>query len=335
MIEPESHQKQEDLPVWQYLTVSSACENRHGDADEARMARAEVALVGLSVGDAFGEQFFIPEEWANAWIADHILPPPPWPYTDDTEMGVSVVEVLGQYGRVDQDALAGAFVRRYDPSRGYGPAMHRILRRIARGENWRTVSRAAFDGYGSFGNGAAMRAGPIGAYFADDLAEVVRQASQAAETTHAHPEGIAGGVAVALAAALAARSRSDHAAKLGPDRSIEQILTHLEPGEVRSRMRRALDLSERLAVGSAAAILGNGSELSAQDTVPFALWCAARHLDDFEAAIWTAVSVFGDSDTICAIVGSVVACFVGIDGIPSAWVTAREPLPPISGARLP
>jgi ADP-ribosylglycohydrolase len=64
----------------------------------------------------------------------------------------------------------------------------------------------------------------------------------------------------------------------------------------------------------------------AHDTVPFALWCAARHLDDFAAALWTTVSGLGDRDTTCAIVGGIVALAVGEAGIPAEFLAAREPL---------
>jgi ADP-ribosylglycohydrolase len=63
-------------------------------------------------------------------------------------------------------------------------------------------------------------------------------------------------------------------------------------------------------------ILDNGARLTAQDTVPFALWCAAHHTDDFEEAIWTAVSGLGDRDTLAAIVGSIVVLTAGQFSIP-------------------
>jgi ADP-ribosylglycohydrolase len=56
------------------------------------------------------------------------------------------------------------------------------------------------------------------------------------------------------------------------------------------------------------------------------LWCAARHIDNFEEALWNTVSGLGDRDTTCAIVGGIVALAVGHAGIPSAFVEAREPL---------
>jgi ADP-ribosylglycohydrolase len=74
------------------------------------------------------------------------------------------------------------------------------------------------------------------------------------------------------------------------------------------------------------AALGNGSQIISQDTVPFALWCAARHLTEFEEAIWTTVAGFGDRDTTCAIAGGIVALAVGREALPSEWLAAREPL---------
>ena len=46
-----------------------------------------------------------------------------------------------------------------------------------------------------------------------------------------------------------------------------------------------------------------------------------------EDAIWTATTQVGDRDTLGAIVGGIVACATGIDGIPLLWREATEPLP--------
>ncbi|MEA5594520.1 ADP-ribosylglycohydrolase family protein [Rivularia sp. UHCC 0363] len=66
------------------------------------------------------------------------------------------------------------------------------------------------------------------------------------------------------------------------------------------------------------AILGNGTKVSAQDTVPFTLWCAAQHLDNYEEALWLTVSGLGDRDTNCAIVGGIVSLSTGVESIPDA-----------------
>jgi hypothetical protein len=52
-----------------------------------------------------------------------------------------------------------------------------------------------------------MRVAPVGAYFADDLAQAAEQAHRSARVTHAHPEASAGAIAVAIAAAWAYRLR--------------------------------------------------------------------------------------------------------------------------------
>jgi ADP-ribosylglycohydrolase len=244
-------------------------------------------------------------------------------------MALSIVATLIEHGRIDQDRLAREFAGRYDPGRGYGPAMHRILGRIGAGEPWREVAGSAFGGQGSYGNGAAMRVAPLGAYFADDLELVVAQAGRSAEVTHAHPEAIAGAVAVAAAAALAWRLRGS--APPAPA-FLDRVLELVPESEVRARIGEARNLSPSASVRLAVAALGNGSRVSAQDTVPFALWCAAQRLDDFVEALWLTVSGLGDRDTTCAIVGGIVASHTGIEGVPADWRAARERLPAWAGA---
>src|SRR5712691_7454577 len=148
-----------------------------GDQEE-RLARARCSLEGLSVGDAFGEQFFHQPDIAASRMVTHILPSPPWPYTDDTQMALSIVCILRQYGAIEQDRLAESFAERYDPARGFGPAMHRLLWSIRAGNPWKEAAAGQFAGQGSFGNGAAMRVAPIGAYFAEAMDDVVIEASK-------------------------------------------------------------------------------------------------------------------------------------------------------------
>src|SRR5437660_11298938 len=88
-----------------------------------------------------------------------------------------------------------------------------------------------------------------------------------------------------------------------------------------------MDLAPDLSVETAVASLGNGSAVTAPDTVPFALWCAARHLSSYEEALWITVSGLGDRDTTCAIVGGIVVMYAGIESIPKQWLESREPTP--------
>jgi ADP-ribosylglycohydrolase len=168
-----------------------------------------------------------------------------------------------------------------------------------------------------------MRSAPLGAYFADDFALVVDQATKAAEVTHAHSEGIAGGVAVAVAAAWAARPPPS---PLQPSDLFNAVLAHTPAGTTRRGIEAAARLSPDVWQHAAAEQLGNGSQITAADTVPFCLWAAARHLDDYTEALWTTVHVGGDIDTNCAIVGGIVALAVGEEGLPSGWLARREEL---------
>ncbi len=292
----------------------------------ARLDRARLALDGLSVGDALGGQFFIPGVY-NACIRDRLTPEGPWRYTDDTEMALAILEILQRHGRVDQDDLARSFARRYraEMYRGYGPTAHEILAAIGRGVPWEVAASEPFGGKGSMGNGGAMRVAPLGAYFADDLGRVVAEARASAEVTHAHPEGQAGAIAVAVAAAWAwhvGRGREEGSGR----RLLEVALEHTPDGETRRGIVEAVAVPLDAEVSWAIYNLGNGGKVTSPDTVPFTLWCAARHLDDYAAAIWTTISGGGDVDTNCAIVGGIVALSAGRDSIPSVWLRAREPL---------
>jgi ADP-ribosylglycohydrolase len=296
---------------------------------DERVSLARRALDGLSVGDAFGDTFFarpLDHEQTFAQIDQRLLPATPWQYTDDTQMALSLVSILKIRGSIDQNRLAASFAAYYEPTRKYGASMHRLLRALRDGKRWKECATDQFSGQGSYGNGAAMRVAPLGAFFADDPAEAARQAQVSAEVTHTHPEAIAGAIAIAVAAALAWQHAQS--GKL-PTRQefIEQIIPWLPESEVRSKTRRARDISERTSVESVAAMLGSGYGISAQDTVPFVLWCAGESLANYEEALWLTVRGLGDLDTTCAMVGGIVALSCTAPGIPTSWLQAREPLP--------
>ncbi|MEV1013553.1 ADP-ribosylglycohydrolase family protein [Micromonospora sp. NPDC049801] len=311
---------------------------------DARLALARDSLAGLSTGDALGERYAppatavvpgddVPGAWAGpSGVADPgagSLPPAPWSWTDDTEMACSVVAELAAAGAIDRDRLALAFAERCDARRGYGAGAMLTLRLIRSGTPWPVAAASAFDGQGSCGNGAAMRVGPLGAYFADSTARAAAQARASAEVTHAHPEGIAGAVAVAVAAALAARARLD-GHRPAPARLLAGVAAVVDAGtQVHRGVHTAIGLLGR-PLSRVVAALGNGARVTAQDTVAFTLWVAATHLDDYPTAIRTCVRAGGDVDTTAAIAGAVVAAYTGVGtpgGVPDAWLAAREPLP--------
>ena len=163
-----------------------------GPAD--RFHRALASLRGLSVGDALGAQFAVPAR--HQALVGGEVPPGRWSWTDDTEMACSVLAVLAARGGIDQDALVRSFAEHHDAGRGYGSTVGRLLRLIREeGADWREQAAGLFNGQGSWGNGAAMRIAPLGAWYAGDPEQALRQAELSAGTTHQHPEAVAGAMA--------------------------------------------------------------------------------------------------------------------------------------------
>ncbi len=121
---------------------------------------------------------------------------------------------------------------------------------------------------------------------------------------------------------------------------LEQVWQRTPASKVRTGIRKAIELPQDTSIAIAAATLGNGSEVTAQDTVPFALWVAARHLGSYEKALWAAASHLGsyeealwatvagpgDRDTTCAIVGGIVVMSGGLGSTPKQWLKHREPI---------
>ncbi|MEU9988271.1 ADP-ribosylglycohydrolase family protein [Streptomyces sp. NPDC048045] len=286
----------------------------------APLDRALASLRGLAVGDALGSQFFVPENYPL--LKRRELPTGSWQWTDDTEMACSVVAVLAAHQRVDQDALARSFAEHHDFDRGYGPAVNRLLRLVREGQDWRELAAALFNGRGSWGNGAAMRIAPLGAWYAGDPEQATHQAEISAYPTHQHREAVVGAMAVAAAASLVASPDGPPS----PEALLDGVVALVPKSAVGAGLRRARDMLDYGDAATVAAVLGCGRRTSAHDTVPFALWSAARALTDFEAAFWTTAQVGGDVDTTCAIVGGVLAS--GRTGAPpTEWSERTEALP--------
>ncbi len=137
-------------------------------------------------------------------------------FTDDSVMSLAVAQaILGDknYGS-EMKILGQAF-----PNAGYG------------GNFQKWIFESKIVPYNSWGNGSAMRVGPVG--FAFDTAEdVLREARASAEVSHDHPEGIKGAQAVALAILFARQGASKDEIRTNLtasffydlDRTIEQIM---------------------------------------------------------------------------------------------------------------
>ena len=243
-------------------------------------------MLGAIAGDIIGSVY----EHHPIKTRDFPLFGPGSRFTDDTVLTVAVAEAIltgRPYGEV-----AHEFGRRY-PDAGYGRAFL----------GWLASDAPA--PYGSWGNGSAMRASPIGWAF-DTVERALAEAKKAAACSHDHPEGIAGSQSVALAVFLARRGATK--AEIGKEISgrfgydLDRTLDHIRPC-YRFHVRCALSVPEA--------------------------FLAFLESTSWEDAVRNAVSLGGDADTQAAIAGSVAEAFYGSGSIPAGIRSEVErQLPP-------
>jgi ADP-ribosylglycohydrolase len=160
--------------------------------------------------------------------------------------------------------------------------------------------------YGSLGNGSAMRVSPC-AWFADDRDKIMNYARQSAQCTHNHPDGINGAMAIA---------DFIYTARLG------SICVNCRY-HIKETIKKNANIKWGYTLEQSCAAIRSSSRFdeTCSGTIPLALQCFLESRD-FESAIRLAVSIGGDTDTICAITGSIAQAFYGIpDDIKAAALT--------------
>ena len=239
-------------------------------------------MIGAIIGDSIGSVYeFSPVKRTDfeAWTPDSR-------FTDDSVMTVATADAIlngGDYG---------ASYRRWGrlfpnasfwPNAGYGGSFVRWL------------AKDDAPPYDSFGNGSAMRVGPIGWAFAT-LEETLAEAEKSAVCSHNHPEGVKGAQATAAAIFWARNGESKDFIRASVEKMFGYDLSK-NCDEIRPDYRF--------------------SEIC-QTTVPQAL-AAFFDASNFEEAIRLAVSLGGDADTLACITGSVAEAFWGAASIPNDW----------------
>jgi poly(ADP-ribose) glycohydrolase ARH3 len=275
-------------------------------------------LLGQAIGDGLGAPFEgLPADsvyWGYG-APDELVKNPTGEtlrYTDDTQMMIGVAETLVQHGRILDEALCQAFAVNYDPGRCYGPGARRILDAMVAGEDWREVARHHFPG-GSFGNGAAMRAAPIGLLFCDDLDRVAEEARLSALPTHLHPLGIEGAQLLAIAVALAVRR-----APLDRKAFYRELARFAHSEEFRWH----LSVAARLRAGDSVSVLGNS--LEAHRSVVTAIACFTVAPRSYESAVSRAIGLGNDTDTLAAMAGALSGAYLGVSAIPAPLLDQLE-----------
>jgi ADP-ribosylglycohydrolase len=299
------------------------------------------SLLGLALGDALG--FVVegePPAEAAAYVADWVrtgrVPERGrrgyrfGQYSDDTQLARELLASLLDNGRVwDASVFAGRIARLFQQGSdvGAGPGTRTAALRIAAGIPWAEAATPA----PYAGNGAAMRAGPLGALYADRPEELRRIVVEQSSVTHRDPRCAAGAVAIAGATAIASTGST-----LSPNRLLQTLAGWVESVDARTAEALA-SLEPLLALepaGAAARIRGldpmpsGTSEMGftpfVTTTVAWSLYAFLRSPDDYLLSVCTAISAGGDTDTTAAMTGAIAGAHVGPSGLPSALVALVE-----------
>ena len=174
----------------------------------------------------------------------------------------------------------------------------------------------------SAGNGPAMRAAPIGAFFATSSACREEFVRACATITHTDPKAAIGAHVVVDLIAWVLRE------EISERPSLERLSSCLESvvGDEESwrRLVEAIHDAGRqsLSVEEFAASLGlkRGVTGYVNHTVPVAVYAWYLHFGDFERTLGAVLDCGGDTDSVGAIAGALAGSVVGEQGIPGDWV---------------
>lgn len=235
-------------------------------------------LYGAIIGDIVGSKY----EFNNIRTKEFEFFDKDMFFTDDTVMSVAVTEALfntcqKNYANLKEEVIKQ--MQKYGklyPNAGYGGMFSRWL------------NEKDPKPYNSFGNGSAMRVSSV-AYFAKSLEEVKTLSRMVSEVTHNHIEGIKGAEATSVAIYMALNKASK-----------KEIKEYIEKNYY-SMDFDYKDLQENYWFNE-----------TCQNTVPQALYCFFIS-ENFEDTIRTGISIGGDSDTLCAIAGSVAEAYYGVN----------------------
>jgi ADP-ribosylglycohydrolase len=303
------------------------------------------SIVGLAAGDALGHptEFVgsihgIKDRWGG--LVERFQPAgrhAPGTFTDDTQMTIAVARALIRKGHGTLDelmaVLADEFVawsRSRENDRAPGGTCLRGCANLAKGVPWRTAGVE-----GSKGCGAAMRAAPVGLYFADDVEQLVRVAAAQSSLTHRHPTGIASSVAAAAPVAHVVRTGSldgvleftracvdalteDLLVEMGCTTELARTIGIREMVAFLDRTEAALDREAE----DVCSLLGGA--WVGEEAVATALWCVLKANGDFKESIVRGANSSGDSDSIATIAGSIAGALVGWDAIDAHYRTEVE-----------
>ena len=259
--------------------------------------RIDGALTAYASGDALG----VPWENANAGATPGQIEQLParegWPHgatSDDTALTLLVAHHLADRdGDGDPAAFLANLTEQEPAIRGLGPTTTAAIERFCRGDE-------AAASLGRATNGAAMRALPIGWVLSHDQAERRRQVTiTMSRATHVDPAALVAACVIATCASWALENASP---------SILLTAAIEEAREAAQEVTTEARLAEMLTQVSAGTWEppANGISPDPYETVAAVLSCATR-ATSLRNGLVNAVQLGGDTDTVAALVGGLMA----------------------------
>jgi len=265
-------------------------------------------------------------------------------YTDDTAMARQVAESIIAKQNVDPKDMAQRFVKEYHqhPRRGYGAAVGEVFAKLKKTDCVEPFKPGSeqFNGSGSYGNGAAMRVGPIGLFSSLESDNIVQNVTKSAKITHAHPDAINGAVlqAASVMWALESIHPKDISKKLIElSMKIEKITTDDETTSGYTEKMTNIEKYLNNQMFDHDKLIELGNDVSALNSVPAAIFsflataqtnyvppgCEFTE-NPFERSLALAMSFGGDTDTIMSMTGAISGAFFGEAGIPKYMMPICE-----------
>jgi len=291
------------------------------------------SVLGLALGDALGAVVEAhPPEDARRYV-ETVLRPGAIPsrgregypfgqVTDDTQLTRELLQSIVDGAGFEPGRFAGRLLNFVATGRlvGGGPAALAAARQLAQGSPWHEAGLPA----PYAGNGAAMRAGPLGLLFGADSRILRQVVVEQARVTHQDPRCAAGALAIAGAARIAARREPIRPADFLVE--LSALVESLEPGvaAILGEMTTWAELSP----GAAAQLLRE-REIELEDPQPWqgissfvtnsvcwSLYAVLQCPDSYWDAVCLAIQVGGDTDTLAAMTGSILGGRLGAAALP-------------------
>lgn len=277
-------------------------------------------VLGACIGDALGIPFETMKatnkillEWdcvsygeGNAYTKTT-----PGQYSDDGQMSIMVAESLIENKGFNPDNLAERYVDWIysGEARGFGGTTKTAVDRLHNGVHW---SESGVQG--SLGNGTAMRAGPFGIFFANDLDALTKAVKIDSAMTHMSDDAEAGALAIALSTALIYKNEWH---------CIPRVLNERLPAcDTKTNILKAITMAfSNMAPAVALRIIGTSGNV--RETVPAAIYCYMK-FNSYDKSVISAIKAGGDTDTTAAIVGAMTGAETKISDIPGTWIKKLE-----------